>query len=131
MVGYLLILNDFSIPMEIHGKCKQMVNSILKPTDILGDLTDAEIAEIMDAHQRELAEALRRQDRERDERMEALRKKLAERRRKREAELKAKAMSLGRGYVLSQVKLVEDSAWKFSSGGKLLRNVVPCFKSME
>ena len=42
-----------------------------------------------------------------------------------EAELKAKAMSLGRGYVLSQVKLVEDSAWKFSSGGKLLRNVVP------
>ena len=42
-----------------------------------------------------------------------------------EAEPKAKAMSLGRGYVLSQVKLVEDSAWKFSSGGKLLRNVVP------
>lgn len=42
-----------------------------------------------------------------------------------EAELKAKAMSLGRGYVLSQVKLVEDNAWKFSSGGKLLRNVVP------
>eukprot|EP00913_Durusdinium_trenchii_P005770 g5384.t1 len=40
-------------------------------------------------------------------------------------ELKAKAMSLGRGYVLSQVKVVDDTAWKFSSGGKLLRNVVP------
>lgn len=40
-------------------------------------------------------------------------------------ELKAKAMSLGRGYVLSQVKVVDDTAWKFSSGGKLVRNVVP------
>ena len=42
-----------------------------------------------------------------------------------EAELKAKAASLGRGYVLSQVKLVEDAVWKFSAGGKLLRNMVP------
>lgn len=42
-----------------------------------------------------------------------------------EADLKVKAMSLGRGYVLSQVKVVDDSAWKFSAGGKLLRNVVP------
>ena len=44
----------------------------------------------MDAHQREMADAMRRQDRERDEKMNSLRKKLAERRRKREAALKAK-----------------------------------------
>jgi len=42
-----------------------------------------------------------------------------------EAELKATAASLGRGYVLSQVKIVENDAWKFNPSGKLLRNVVP------
>ena len=41
------------------------------------------------------------------------------------AEVKALAASLGRGYVLSQVKLVDDSMWKFGTSGKLLRNVVP------
>ena len=41
------------------------------------------------------------------------------------AEVKALAASLGRGYVLSQVKLVDNSMWKFGTSGKLLRNVVP------
>ena len=41
-----------------------------------------------------------------------------------EAELKSQAASLGRGYVLSQVKIVENDAWKFNASGKLLRNVV-------
>ena len=57
---------------------------------IIGDLTDAEVAEIMDAHQRELEEALKKQDREKEKKMEELRKKLAERRRKREAEMRTK-----------------------------------------
>ena len=56
----------------------------------VGDLSDAEVAEIMEAHQRQMADALRRLDRERDEKTNALRKKLAERRRKREAELRAR-----------------------------------------
>ena len=42
-----------------------------------------------------------------------------------EAELKLTAAALGRGYVLSQVKIVENDAWKFNASGKLLRNVVP------
>jgi len=42
-----------------------------------------------------------------------------------EAELKATAAALGRGYVLSQVKIVENDAWKFNTSGKLLRNAVP------
>ncbi|CAE7826592.1 lgrD [Symbiodinium sp. CCMP2592] len=42
-----------------------------------------------------------------------------------EAELKATAAALGRGYVLSQVKVVENDAWKFNTSGKLLRNAVP------
>ena len=42
-----------------------------------------------------------------------------------ETELKHTAASLGRGYVLSQVKIVENDAWKFNASGKLLRNVVP------
>ena len=41
-----------------------------------------------------------------------------------EAELKLTAAALGRGYVLSQVKIVENEAWKFNASGKLLRNVV-------
>ena len=44
----------------------------------------------MDAHQRELEEALKRQDKERTKKIDDLRKKLAERRRRREAELRAK-----------------------------------------
>ena len=65
----------------------------------LGDLSDAEVAEIIDAHQREMENAMRRQDRERDEEMNALRKKLAERRRKREAALKAKHAQEVRVYI--------------------------------
>lgn len=42
-----------------------------------------------------------------------------------EAELKIKAASLGRGYVLNYVKIVENDAWKFNASGKLLRNMVP------
>eukprot|EP00439_Symbiodinium_sp_Y106_P082882 s1547_g22.t1 len=42
-----------------------------------------------------------------------------------EAELKATAAALGRGYVLSQAKIVENDAWKFNTSGKLLRNAVP------
>ena len=42
-----------------------------------------------------------------------------------EGQLKAKALSLGRGYMLSRVKLVRDADWKFNTSGKLLRNVVP------
>ena len=41
------------------------------------------------------------------------------------ATLKSTAAALGRGYVLSQVKLVENDAWKFNSSGKLLRNAIP------
>ena len=48
-----------------------------------------------------------------------------------EAELKATAASLGRGYVLSQVKIVENDAWKFNASGKLLRNVVPLDEEMN
>lgn len=42
-----------------------------------------------------------------------------------ESDLKAKAASLGRGYVLSMAVIVENSAWKFNTSGKLLRNAVP------
>ncbi|CAJ1449146.1 unnamed protein product [Effrenium voratum] len=42
-----------------------------------------------------------------------------------EAELKQKALSLGRGYMLSQVKMVDSGDWKFNASGKLLRNAVP------
>jgi len=42
-----------------------------------------------------------------------------------ESDLKAKAASLGRGYVLSLAVIVENSAWKFNTSGKLLRNAVP------
>ncbi|CAJ1381426.1 unnamed protein product [Effrenium voratum] len=42
-----------------------------------------------------------------------------------EAELKQKALSLGRGYMLSQVKMVDSGDWKFNALGKLLRNAVP------
>jgi len=48
-----------------------------------------------------------------------------------EATLKSTAAALGRGYVLSQVKLVENDAWKFNSSGKLLRNAIPFEEELE
>ena len=56
----------------------------------VGAQSESEVQEIMDAHQRELADTMRRQDRERDDQMAALRKKLAERRRKREQEMRSR-----------------------------------------
>ena len=92
MVNYFAIIVNF---LNTPG-IVEIVEEIVETSDFiskllqLGDLSDAEVAEIMDAHQREMADAMKRQDRERDEKMNALRKKLAERRRKREAALKAK-----------------------------------------
>ena len=37
-----------------------------------------------------------------------------------EADLKVKAASLGRGYILSQVKIVENDAWKFNTSWQAL-----------
>ena len=48
-----------------------------------------------------------------------------------EADLKVKAASLGRGYILSQVKIVDNDAWKFNTSGKLLRNIVPLEEEVE
>lgn len=48
-----------------------------------------------------------------------------------EADLKVKAASLGRGYILSQVKIVDNDAWKFNTSGKLLRNMVPLEEEVE
>ena len=99
----------------------------------LGDLSDAEVAEIMDAHQREVEASMRRQDRERDEKMNALRKKLAERRRKREAALKAKHAQEVRvirekKYLAILVPFVtEDSIIRSSHQGSCVRNYVPGF----
>lgn len=42
-----------------------------------------------------------------------------------EADVKGAAAKLGKGYVLSQVKVVDQGAWKFNTSGKLVRNVVP------
>jgi len=42
-----------------------------------------------------------------------------------ESALKAQAAALGRGYVLSMAVIVENTAWKFNTSGKLLRNAVP------
>ena len=53
-----------------------------------GDLSDAELAAIMAAHDRELQEALRKHDASRQSQSDSLRQKLAEKRRKAEAELR-------------------------------------------
>eukprot|EP00931_Biecheleriopsis_adriatica_P073048 TRINITY_DN4740_c0_g1_i4.p1 TRINITY_DN4740_c0_g1~~TRINITY_DN4740_c0_g1_i4.p1 ORF type:complete len:1850 (+),score=349.48 TRINITY_DN4740_c0_g1_i4:121-5670(+) len=46
--------------------------------------------------------------------------------------LKSTAASLGKGYVLSLLQVVEDSAWKFSTAaGKLVRNHVPLASSSD
>jgi len=39
--------------------------------------------------------------------------------------IKEAAANLGKGYMLSVVKIVEKSAWKFNTSGKLVRNHVP------
>ena len=56
----------------------------------LGDLTNAEIAVVMDNHQAELEDALKRLDKDREQQAAALRQKLAERRRKKERDLHQK-----------------------------------------
>mmetsp|Transcript_34692 Transcript_34692/g.112840 ORF Transcript_34692/g.112840 Transcript_34692/m.112840 type:complete len:1949 (-) Transcript_34692:95-5941(-) len=42
-----------------------------------------------------------------------------------EADVKQAASKLGKGYTLSEVKIVDQSAWKFNTSGKLVRNHVP------
>merc|ERR1712127_608715 len=41
-----------------------------------------------------------------------------------ESEIKDAAAKLGKGYVLNMVKIVDQSAWKFNTSGKLVRNHV-------
>ncbi len=57
---------------------------------LLGDLSATEVAAIMDAHQREIEEALRKQELLRNDQAQKIRSKMAERRRKREAKLRDK-----------------------------------------
>ena len=54
----------------------------------MGDLSDADMAAIMAAHDRELHEALRKHDTSRQTQSDLLRQKLAEKRRKAETELR-------------------------------------------
>mmetsp|Transcript_16123 Transcript_16123/g.35384 ORF Transcript_16123/g.35384 Transcript_16123/m.35384 type:complete len:1962 (-) Transcript_16123:274-6159(-) len=42
-----------------------------------------------------------------------------------EHDIKEAAAKLGKGYMLNQVKIVDQSAWKFNTSGKLVRNHVP------
>ena len=55
-----------------------------------GDLSAKEVAAIMEAHQRELAQALESHNKSRKSHEEKLRERLAEKRRKREEELRSK-----------------------------------------